>query len=223
MLLVYHYPLCPFSRKLRITLKERGIEFELVTEEYWKAREGFIKLSPEGQTPLIVNEKKKKVLSGVRAIDEDLEENDKQQSLIGKSKDMRLEVRRLLEWFDVKFYSEVTRYIIKEKILRIVTREGQPNSGAIRAAKKNLLYHLDYIQHLTKKTPYLCGDEPMLADFAAASHLSVLDYIDDIDWQGHNSVKQWYSLIKSRPSFRPLLSDKVPNIYPPKHYNNLDF
>jgi len=62
-----------------------------------------------------------------------------------------------------------------------------------------------------------------LADFAAASHLSCLDYISDVDWNRHSVVKDWYATIKSRPSFRPLLVDHLSGFPPPDHYSNLDF
>jgi len=62
-----------------------------------------------------------------------------------------------------------------------------------------------------------------LADFAAAAHLSVLDYSGDVDWQISPPVREWYARIKSRPSFRPLLSDRIPGMPPPPHYTDLDF
>ncbi len=72
-------------------------------------------------------------------------------------------------------------------------------------------------------SPRLAGNELSLADLAAAAHLSALDYIGDLDWSLSESAKNWYAKIKSRPSFRPLLTDRVSGLTPPPHYADLDF
>jgi glutathione S-transferase len=74
-----------------------------------------------------------------------------------------------------------------------------------------------------ERRKWLAGDDFTLADITAAAHLSTLDYIGDVPWASHENVKDWYARIKSRPSFRPLLSDRIPNAPPPKHYADLDF
>ena len=61
------------------------------------------------------------------------------------------------------------------------------------------------------------------ADITAAAHLSSLDYLGDVPWDAHEPAKEWYARIKSRPSFRQILSDHVPGVAPPKHYPDLDF
>ena len=41
-----------------------------------------------------------------------------------------------------------------------------------------------------------------MADFAAAAHLSCLDYTGDVPWKLWPVVRDWYARIKSRPSFQ---------------------
>lgn len=221
MLEVYHYPLCPFSRKLRVVLKEKDIPFELFSESYWLRRKEFLKLNPAGVTPVIVKDSKL-VISGNNAIFEYLEETY-HINLIAGSPETKAKIRRLTEWFDNKFYNEVTRYILNEKIIKTVSKNGAPNSQAIQAAKKNILYHLDYIAYLQGESRYLAGDTVTLADFAAAAQLAVLDFVGDVPWGYNAKAKEWYALIKSRPSFKPILLDKIPSFYPPNHYSNPDF
>jgi glutathione S-transferase len=62
-----------------------------------------------------------------------------------------------------------------------------------------------------------------LADFACAGHISCIDYLGDIAWESTPQVREWYARIKSRPCFRPLLTDHLPGVPPPRHYANLDF
>jgi len=110
-----------------------------------------------------------------------------------------------------------------KKIIKTVSKSGAPNSQAIQAAKKNILYHLDYISFLRGDNRYIAGDKPTLADFTAAAQLSVLDFVGDVPWHHNQNTKDWYALVKSRPSFKPLLLDKIPNFHPPANYANPDF
>jgi glutathione S-transferase len=100
---------------------------------------------------------------------------------------------------------------------------GEPNSVAVRAGYANLRYHLDYIGWLAERRRFLAGDQFGLADIAAAAQLSTLDYIGDVPWDEYEAARHWYARIKSRPSFRPILSDHIPGAPPPRHYADLDF
>jgi glutathione S-transferase len=62
-----------------------------------------------------------------------------------------------------------------------------------------------------------------IADLMAAASLSVLDFMNDMNWDDWAELKIWYARIKSRPAFRALLADQVTGITPPGHYTNLDF
>lgn len=222
MLEVYHYPLCPFSRKLRIVLREKNIPFEMFIEPYFMRRKEFLKLNPSGETPMIVR-LDKRVMWGNQSIFEYLEELPDVKRVYPEDLDIRAESRKITEWFDNKFFNEVTRYILNEKIIKTVSGNLAPNSQAIQAAKKNINMHLDYIGYLRKNQRYLVSDEPTLADFSAAAQLSVLDFVGDVPWNYNQSAKEWYALIKSRPSFKPILFDKIANFTPPVYYSNPDF
>ncbi len=223
MLEVYHFPLCPFSRKLRIVLKEKLISFELFYEPFWQRRPEFLRLNPLCETPTIIAPDIKPSIYGNNPLFEFLEERYADSPMLGGNIQDRLLIRKVCEWFDVKFFNEVTKYIFNEKIIKTIAKVGEPNSQAIQAAKKNILYHLDYIAYLCKDTRYLAGDRPTLADFAAAAQISVLDFVGDVPWSHNPIAKEWYALIKSRPSFKPLLMDKITNFHPPQHYSNPDF
>ena len=82
---------------------------------------------------------------------------------------------------------------------------------------------MEYIGWLTRRRNWLAGDSLTLADIAAAAHISTLDYLGHIDWTKYNAAKEWYVRIKSRPCFRPLLSDRMPAVACAPHYENLDF
>lgn len=220
---LYHFPLCPFSRKVRIVLKEKLLPFELVTEYFWERRAEFMRINPAGDVPVLV-EQEGIVINDHNAICEYLHEYYEDVNLLGKTIAQRAEVRRVSGWFDRKFFQEVTHHLLSEKFYKRFCGSGvEPNSVIIRAGKTNLHMHLEYITYLVRQRRCLAGENFSLADIAAASQLSVLDYLGDVPWDDHPIAKEWYSIIKSRPSMRPVLNDRIPGLVPPSHYVHLDF
>ena len=219
---LYHFWLCPFSRKLRIVLAEKELEFELIFEKYWDRRSEFLRLNPAGQVPVLI-EDQGAILPESSAVCEYLEEMYPTPSLFGHDPEVRAETRRLTAWFDLKFYEEVTRPLVEEKVLKRFMGMGQPDSEAMRVGRVNMRYHLDYIGWLAEHRNWLVADSVSLADIAAAAHLSCLDYIGDVPWDDYEAAKNWYVRLKSRPSFRPLLADNIQGLSPPQHYSDLDF
>lgn len=229
MATLLHYPLCPFSRSIRLALAECGVEATLTEERPWEWRPGFIELNPAGSLPVLITDKDG-VISGAYAISEYLDETSGGD---GESRSFRLfpggsapraEARRLVDWFHRKFHEEVTAYLVDEKVYRRYgPNSGSPNIEAMRAGHDNLRYHLAYLGHLAETRPWLAGDALSFADLVAAAHLSALDYLGEVPWEDHEAAKSWYALLKSRPSFRPLLADRVAGFIPSGSYADLDF
>jgi glutathione S-transferase len=92
----------------------------------------------------------------------------------------------------------------------------------LREAMKLAHEHLYYIDYLIDHRPWLAGATMSLADLAAAAQISVADYLGGIDWSAHEQTRGWYSVFKSRPSFRPLLSERMEVIQPPSHYADVN-
>ncbi len=221
---LYHFPLLPTARRLRVQLREKKLDSELKLERWWERREDFLWLSPAGELPVLV-EDGGRVIAGAYAIGEYLEEAYSETPLLGGDPIARAETRRLVDWFDGKFAREVTQNLLHERFLkRLIGGNGAgPDSAAIRAGKANIRIHLDYIGWLADRRNWLAGSGFSLADIAAAADLSVIDYLGDVPWEHNLSAKMWYARVKSRPSFRPLLADRWPGTQPPPHYADLDF
>jgi len=219
---LYHLWLSPYCRKVRIVLQEKKIDFDLKVENVWERRREFLALNPAGEVPVLVGNDGI-ALSGSNVICEFLDEIHADPPLIGRHPMERAEVRRLVAWFDRKFNGEVTENLVGEKVMKRFLGLGEPSSTAIRAGLENVRTHLDYITYLIERRKWLAGNELTLADIAAASHLSCVDYLGDVSWDDHPVARDWYARIKSRPSFRPVLADHIPGVPPARHYANLDF
>lgn len=221
MLRLYHVPLSPFCRKVRLVLAEKKMDVELIEERYWEQSTEFLRRNPAGKVPILRHQGA--LLTESTPICEYIEELNPEPSLIPNDAEARYETRRLVSWFDDKFHHEVTSNLLYERVNKKVSGQGFPDSKNIKEGARKIKYHLDYMAWLLEHRRWLAGDTMTLADFAAAAHLSSLDYISDVDWNRSSVVKDWYAKIKSRPAFRNILSDQVSGFPPPRHYNDLDF
>jgi len=219
---LYQFPLCPFSRKVRLALSEKGVAYELKRENPWDASDAFYALNPNGRTPVLHEEVKNLVLSDSQAICEYFEETVEKSPLILGSATARAEIRRLVALFDQTFFHDVTAPLLHEKMKKRLVLRASPDSGALRNAMRLAHEHLDYVDWLVDNRRWLAGAQLSLADFAAAAQISVADYLGGIDWAEHEGARGWYRVMKSRPSFRPLLTQKMEGITPPKHYSDVN-
>ena len=210
---------------MRLTLAEKGLACDLILERPWDVSADLRALNPANEIPVLVVTEgaERNALSEAQAICEFLDETSAAASLLGKDPFTRAEVRRLIDWFDRKFYAEVTAPLFEEKVTKRLTGAGEPDSVRIRAACQNMRGHLDYIAWLTERRNWLAGDTLSFGDLAAGAHLSVLDYLGDVPWNAHPLAKEWYARLKSRPSFRGILGDHLAGFLPPRHYADLDF
>jgi len=227
---LYHQALCPFSRKVRVLLTEREITFNLIAENVNERRPQFIALNPAGTVPVLQDTETGFAVSNSGAICEYIEEvfggkgDLMEEDFIGKNPIERAEVRKIQAWFDEKFYTEITKYILDEKLFNSINNNNySPDPKKLRAAYYNMAIHFDYIEYLLRTRKWLAGEFFSLADIAAACHISAVDYFGDINWEKRPKVKDWYSLIKSKKGFRALLNDRVRGFRPPRWYDKLDF
>ena len=230
MFTLLHHPFCPHSRFIRLALGEHGLDAGLVEERAWERREAFLALNPAGTTPVLITESQIPI-PGAGTIAEYLDEahgaDMGKRRLLPPAMGERIEVRRLMAWFNEKFFEEASNPLVTERIYkRFMSEEnggGAPAADVIRAAKANVRYHLAYIGWLAKTRNFLAGDRLTYADLAAAAHLSAIDYLGDVPWIEDDAAKAWYARVKSRPSFRPLLSEWLAGVPASRTYVDLDF
>jgi glutathione S-transferase len=219
---LFHLPLSPYCRKVRLVLAEKRLPFELRAERVWERREEYLQINPAGTVPTLVEDNGLAIPDST-VICEYLDEAYPDNTLIGHTLGERVEVRRLVAWFDGKFDAEVTRNLNGEKYIKRLAGRGHPDANALRIGYTSLREHLQYLGWLAETRKCLAGAAISLADFTAAAHLSVLDFQGDVDWSISPVAREWYARMKSRPSFRALLNDRVPGMTPPAHYADLDF
>ncbi len=227
---LFHHPFCPHSRFVRLALGEYGVATRLIEERTWERRRDFLAINPAGTTPVLVDEGQPPV-PGAAIIAEYLDEALRRAAWRAAAAAARgrpaVEVRRLMSWFNDKFFAEVSGPLTTERFYKrhmpVNAGGGSPDTDVIRAARNNIRYHLAYIGWLVRTRDWLAGDQLSYADLAAAAHLSAADYLGDVPWNEDEAAKSWYARVKSRPSFRPLLAETLAGIPPSQTYADLDF
>lgn len=230
MLTLFHHPLLASCRFVRLSFGEFAEELVLIEEKPWVRRKEFLAINPAGSLPVLLAEGDA-VIVGAPVIAEYLDETRgairRDRRLFAEDPFQRAEIRRLTDWYLGKTENEVTRHILRERafkpLMTAVQGGGSPDSAAIRAARANIRPHMKYTNWLAATRNWLAGDRLSYADLAAAATLSVLDYMGEIAWEDYSAAREWYGRIKSRPSFRPLLSDRAAGLSPVSHYADLDF
>ncbi len=226
---LHHFPLDPASRQARLVLGEKRLAYAEVIERYWERPEGLQALNPSGLTPVLVEvdgqpgRETRLVACEAAAVVAHLDEQHPTPPLVPDSAVDRAEMRRLVQWFDRKFDFEVNGFILHEKMEKRLLAMGAPDLPSLRRGREALRAHLAYLDGLLTERDWLAGRRLSLADVAAGAHLSVIDYVGEAPWGEFPAAKLWYMRLKSRPSFRPLLADRLPGLPPSAHYDDLDF
>ena len=143
MNILYHVPLSPFCRKVRLSLAEKKIEVQLVEERYWEGDADFLRRNPAGKIPVL--KMGGEIYTESSAICEYLEERFPEPRLLTQDAQTRYEVRRLVSWFDDKFHHEVTANLLYERVNRKIHGSGYPVSANVKAGAKAIKFHLDYM------------------------------------------------------------------------------
>ncbi|MDR2646169.1 MAG: glutathione S-transferase family protein [Holosporaceae bacterium] len=219
---LYHYPLCAFGRMIRIYLQEKALEHELTVDFPWNRKNVFSQHHVFSDLPTLVDQDGT-VLEGWYAIIEHLEQSYRSSSLLGTTQKEKAESRRIAILFNELFFADVTKNIVFEKVIKKHVENSSPDSSCIRKGNSEIKRYFSYITDLVERRNWLSGNEFSLADIAAAAQISCVDYIGSIGWDNYPAVKDWYVRIKSRPSFRGILQDRIANISPPSYYQELDF
>jgi glutathione S-transferase len=211
---LFQLVMSPPCRLVRLILGEKHVAYDLALPD-----------DPSAHLPAFLDLDGTKV-TGLWAVIDHIENEYPEPGLIPAETRERSEVLRLFDWTMGNFHEETTRRIVFEKASAGHTgnvSRRSPNMENVRAGREALRPILTRLGTIADTNGFIAGRDLTLADLALAAHLSALDYYGEIPWAEYPPLTDWYTRIKSRPSFRPLLSDRIPGQPPVPHYAELDF
>ncbi len=215
-------PLDPACRMIRFLLAEKGLTVRQVYAEPGEDHGDLASNNPALTIPVLIDDApsgEEISISPASAIAEYIEEVYQTPALFPATSAGRAEARRLMAWFVQKYEAEINTATLRVKL----SQAPKASFDSVERSADALCWHLDYISWLIETRDWLAGGSFSIADIAAASYLSSSDYLGLIPWRQFPHVQEWYARLKSRPSFQPILEDRMPNLAPSAHYANLDF
>ncbi|HXC55090.1 MAG TPA: glutathione S-transferase family protein [Rhizomicrobium sp.] len=209
-----HLTLSPASRLARLLVGEKRLTCDpVLSDDPLVHLPSFIDL--DGTTA-----------TGLWAIVDHLEGTYPEHPLMPEDPVARGEALRWLDWAFGPLHEQVTRRILFEKGAQRFTGAAQrmaPDMNVIRQGREALRGTLKALGEAAEMRGNLATRDCTIADLAVAAHLSALDYFGEVPWTDYPHTAEWYGRIKSRPSFRTLLGDRVPGQPPTASYAELDF
>jgi len=209
-----HLVFQPASRLVRLVLGEKRLVVDPQAAEDFHA-----------QLP-VFEDTDGTVCTGLWAILDHVEGNYADNPLVPEDAAERGEALRWLDWTIMVLGEQVTRRIVFEKANPRYTgtsSRSTPDMNVIRSGRDAFRDIIPMLASTMDERGNLVSRACTIADLALAAHISALDYFGEISWDASPPLKEWYMRMKSRPSFRSLLADRVPGQPPIKHYADLDF
>jgi glutathione S-transferase len=232
-----YFSSCPFSRAVILILDELKIEYEMneindfkiIISKYHKAN-NFYPILEDFSSNNIENEKTYKKISSFLAINEYLNykfNKNEENSLYGKNINDKIQISESIWWMMHDIYQNCFSVIIYEKYLKAFEFElydKSPNSFNVRMCELKLKEILMTCELKIKEQNFIATDFLTYSDFLLSSFISILDYMNLIDW-GLNliNLKKWYLIIKSRPNFKKILKLRIAGMRPNQKYFLIDF
>jgi RNA polymerase-associated protein len=200
MIKLYDYPQCPFCRKVRVALAEKGIEYEKIFVDLRKKeqnKEDFLKLNPYGKVPVLVDDGV--VIYESSVINEYLDEKYPDPSLMPSDPADRARARILVDFCESHFHPSWFNIYIEMTF----KPEDKRNRELIEKSKNELKEHLRRLNQELEGREYLVGSYS-LADIAFTPRVALFNTLGIQVSPELKNVIDWVERIKSRPSYKAL-------------------
>jgi len=197
MIKLYTFPPSTNSRKVRIALLEKGLEFERVNIDLSKREQknsDYLKIHPFGQVPALDDEGF--IIYDSTVINEYLEDEYPYPSLMPKDSEGRARAR-LMEDFRDTHFNPYFVHLIQE----MRKPEGERDAQRIDNARAEITRAFDRTESELNGNEYLAGPFS-LADIAFMSNIELLDrFAIPVDGNKYKNTVAWIARLKARPSF----------------------
>jgi len=191
---LYNTQRCPYARRTRMVLHEKGIDFEVNEVDLSNKSEEFLSVSPYGKVPVLrVNGSS---LYESNIVNEYLDEVYASPRLMPENPEERASVRSWMAFADDYFFPSI--FTVSMGPQRGYSEE------QIQEAKEKLEDALSRLEHQLESREYLVG-EYTLADIANAGNfhrLRGLAESGDVPPHKYPNVTAWMGRVESRESYK---------------------
>jgi glutathione S-transferase len=196
MIKLYTFPLSTNSRKVRIALLEKGLEFERINVDLTKREQknpDYLRVHPFGQVPALDDEGF--IIYDSTIINEYLEDEYPYPALMPKDSEGRARARLMEDFCDSHFNPQFIKIMHETR-----KSEAERDANVIANATAEITRCFERIENELQGREYLAGSFS-LADIAFMANLDLLDRFQvPLDPKYHNTTA-WIARLKARPSF----------------------
>jgi len=239
MITLYDFGNSVCCQKVRITLCEKGLEWQAVRVDLFRSEQydpSYLKLNPKGVVPTLVHDGKPVIESTL--ICEYLDDVFPEPPLVPSDPWRRSRMRTWSKLVDEGLFEGITEISFSamfrermrnmpEELRQIRFRNiGDPRRRDRFKSTYELGVQSPYVLHavsayerafklleetLAADGPWIVGERPTLADLNMMPFVARLDYLGLLDlWTGHRPrVNDWWALAREWPSFRRGLRDLI--------------
>ncbi|MFQ5850367.1 MAG: glutathione S-transferase family protein [Candidatus Binatia bacterium] len=196
MIKLYHFPPSTNSRKVRIALIEKGLEFERVNIDLSKREQKnpeYLKIHPVGQVPALDDDGF--VIYDSTIINEYLEDEYPHPPLLPSDSEGRARARLNEDFRDNEFNPHFV-----ELIHEVRKPEAERNLSVIQHAKEKISKCFDRIERELEGREYMAGAFS-LADIAYMPNIALLERFEIRVDSRYKNMRAWIERLKARPSF----------------------
>jgi len=196
MIKLYTFPASSNSRKVRVVLLEKGLEFERVNIDLTKREQKspeYLKIHPFGTVPALDDEGF--VVYDSTIINEYLEDEYPYPPLMPKDSEGRARARMMEDLRDSHFNpaaGQLNRELRKP--------EGERDAKVLEQASAKITECFDRLEKELEGREYLAGSFS-LADIAFIPNIDTLDRIQIAIDPKYKNLLAWIARLKARPSF----------------------
>jgi glutathione S-transferase len=190
---LYNTQRCPYARRTRIVLHEKGMDFEIYEVDLANKSEEFLAVSPTGKVPVIVVDGDSIYESNV--VNQYLDEVTDKPKLMPEDPKRRAHARIWMAFADTDFFPAV--------FVASVGRARGFSEEQISEASKRLEAALEKLEERLEDRDYL-ADEFSLADIAHAGNfvrLHELEERGEVSLDEYPNVAAWMERLEGRKSY----------------------
>ncbi len=193
---LYHFPASTNSRKVRILLIEKGLEYERIDVDLTKKEQKnpeYLKIHPFGQVPALDDDGF--IVYDSTIINEYLEDEYPHPPLLPNDSEGRARARLMEDFRDIYF----TPHFV-EIIHEVRKPETERDQKVIQNAKETITQCFDRIERELEGRDYLAGTFS-LADISFMPNIALLEHFEFPVDPKYKNMRAWIERLKARPSF----------------------
>jgi glutathione S-transferase len=191
---LYNTQRCPYARRTRMVLHEKGVEFESYEVDLENKSEEFLKASPTGKVPVVVVDGDSIYESNV--VNQYLDEVAEGPRLMPEDPKRRAYARIWMAFADTNFFPAL--------FVASLGRERGFSEERISEAFEKLKTALDKLEEQLKDRDYL-AEEYSLAEIAHAGNfvrLRELEERGEVSLDEYPNVAAWMERLEGRESYK---------------------